>query len=713
VIDELGQPPALSAEAQDPTPGQPMPQPEVTPIDEKAIIREVEDFYTTKSQDRRPYEMQWYLTAAALRGTTGVRYNTLLHKLELEKQPTHRRRNKFNALRAKFLAKIAKRLNSRPRPMVMPASSDREDILNARYSEQFLLYLYRKIDLEEKYEQVTAMSELTGKAFWAIRWDPEAIAAVKNPTTGEAEDRQAGDVDVDVVDAFQMLIDDPGVETIGKQARIMRVVAEPVEDLRKRLNRPDLVPDAGEGDIFQFQRQIANLGTAAVGGASALLTLGGPSSEAGKKDLAVKKEMFWAPCPRYPLGAYALVVSGQLIRFQEQLPYGYARFTRNPFPFEEFAAGHNPGQFWPTTMLEGLVPVQEATDRLLNKVMEQLDLQMHPKLLIPRNARIPESAYGSEAGEKIYYQWIPGMPPPSVLEAQGVSMDTWRMIDFFQVMQDRISNIYPSTVGASSDATSGFQTNLLQEAADSVYGPERRKTERALTRSCEKILHLASKGYTEQRLLTVTDRGSFPAVIEFSQANIDTHAEIVVQIGSALPDQKAARLQAVMELRGSGLLGNTDSPRVRRNVLSLVDLGGLEREIDPAQKDEERAQLENLTIGRGGEVRPPMPWDGDETHVEAHFDQMKSSEFDIWAPEAKLALIEHTILHLRRLDPSLGLELATMFLPPDHPVIAEMQMKLQPPPMVGPDGQPLPPMPPPGGPAPADQGAPPPPPAMA
>jgi hypothetical protein len=671
----------------------PAEDPQIQPIDTEAIGKELDDFYREKSQDRRPYEYQWYRNAVGLRGgASGARWNALQTKLEIEKEPKHRQRVQINRLRAKFMAKIAKKLNTRPRAMVIPASTDREDVLDARYSEQFIAYLFRKLEFEEKYELVQGWAEITGKAFIWVRWDESKLARMKDPQSGEIIETNLGDVDMEVGPAFELLIDDPGLETLALQNRIMRIVAEPLEDFRQRHNVPDASPDADESELFQFQRQIADIGTAGqlIGGHTLTTRAAGMSKERDTQKFVLRKEMFWAPCAKYPKGAYAVKGGGKVVKYFEELPYDLASFS-NPFPVEEFSAGHNPGQFWPSTMLESLLPVQENRDLIRSKMLEQLITGMHPKLFIPRNAKIPETAYNSEAGEKIYYNYIPGMPPPFILEPKGVSYDAWRMLEANDRELDEVSNIFPSSMGSAGDAESGFQTSLLQEAADAVYGPEKMRNERALRRLIEKLRHIAFLGYDTPRLLAVTDRGSMPSVFEFSNSNINPHAEIIVQIGSALPDQKAARLQAVLELKNSGLFAS-DSPRVRRNILSLVDLGGMEREIDPEAMDEERAQLENLNVSRGVRLMPPMPWDIHAIHVESHFDQMKSPDFDGWPEPQKIDLIRHVVLHCRTFNPQLGMEIAQMFGQQD--LVQQLMPMLAPPPMPGgPPGPPGPPSP--------------------
>lgn len=660
--------------------------PEMELVDPGQIVSEVNQFVEAKFQDRRPYEMQWFLNGLGVRTGADAKMNPVLARLEqLSKEPSHRKRYRINRIRVKFLAKVAKYTNSRPRPTVIPASNDRDDVLDARFTEYFLKYIYEQLELEAKFEETVSWAEITGKAFWAVRWDPSLIARVKDPRSGQAVEAPLGDVAVDVVDAFQMLVDDPGVQTLGRQKKICRVHVELTEDVEARYNLPpgSVEGDTSGDDLFQFQKQIADIGSQYSTGSSVYAHRGRSprvgTTETGskqKQEYVLVKELYCAPSGKYPKGKMAVVAGNKLLRYHEQLPYGFWTFRSNPYAFIEFAAGINPGQFWPTTMVEQLLSLQEQYSTFRSKLIEQLSLAMHPKLLVPRNAKIAENAYNSEPNEKIYYTNIPGMAVPTWQPAPSVSMDAWRLFDTLRTEMDEVSNIYPSMLGAGTDAESGFQTNLLQTAADAVFGPDRRRMERALVEALKKIRRIAAIGYEVERLISIGSKGLLPAVFEFSNANIDEAAEIRVQIGSALPDQKELKLKAVLELKASGMFDNgQNDPRVNRALLEMAELDGLQQDIDPGYTDAENARLENQNAERGQKLPPPAPWDDHLTHVPYHEETLKSPQFQSWPPPAKMELIRHYVFHLQETDVVKAFKVAQMFAPSD-PVLQQLLPQL-------------------------------------
>ncbi len=670
MTDMTGMPSPQMGTAPGAPPGVQLPEGvQVKPLNTQAIVDEVKRFYEEKAQDRKPYEMDWFLNAAAVRTGSEGKFHPIAATLEpaSKNDPPHRRRVRINRVRVKYLAKIAKYVNPRQRLSVIAASEDREDVLDARGTQSALLYLTRKLALESKFEKVVAQAELTGKSFLGYRWNADTLGTIRDPRTGEPREVQLGDVEVYNSSAFNILVDDSGLETLGEQPRMMEVTVEPLDDVLGRF--PELQGkiegDAGVSDLFQFQKQIAALGAKYSVGGSSLLDSGSGGTrgeKTKKKDFVIRKQMFWKPTAAYPRGRYALVFGNHLVKFKDQLPYQFYKFTDNPYPFTEFTSTISAGQFWPPTMVENLRPIAANYQELRSRIKEHLMSNgMFGKLLVPRRAKVATNAWNSEPNEKVYYDFIPGMPAPHVAPPPQLSSDVWRTLDYDLRDMDDISNIPPASLGLGVDTESGYQANVLQEANDAVFQPDRARMQRSLVEMYLKIRKLMAIGYTEDRLIQVGGRSQSSAMQAFSQANIDEHAEIEVQIGSALPDGKAARLQSIMELKGTGLFGDAENPRVRRGILDMVDLGGVEHDVDPEYQDAERARLENLHFSQGIPVMPPLDWQNDNVHIAFLQDFLNSNEFDLLPLELKMPPIEHWVLHMRKVDPARALSTAQMF----------------------------------------------------
>jgi hypothetical protein len=277
------------------------------------------------------------------------------------------------------------------------------------------------------------------------------------------------------------------------------------------------------------------------------------------------------------------------------------------------------------------------------------------------------------------------------------------MMDIIRNELDIITNIYPASMGAGG-ATSGFDTNLLQEAADSVHAPDIRRNELALREAAFKIRRIIKQGYDIPRLISIVGRDKSPEVFEFSADQIDEHANIRIDTGSALPDMKSARLDAILKLDERQTFGPPGDPKRNRTILRMLDLGSMHEAVDLMGAAEDHARLENLAFTKFEPVEDPMPWEDHDAEYEIHTNLLQSPEIKSWPPEQRVALIRHTILHVKWKNPQSALQLAMVFQLQD--VVQDVQhlMALQ--------AQTMPPAPPqgPGGPPPQGEQAPPAPP---
>jgi hypothetical protein len=200
----------------------------------RAVINETNEKFDRWRADRKPHEQQWFINAAFLRGHQYVEWNAVEQRLRINPVPSHRQRMQINRVLPKFRARLAKFLKQRPTPIVVPASTERDDRLNARATQKVLDYQWRRGKLEGKYRDALLWSSTTGKGFWWFYWDPLKTARVKDPMTGQAVEAQLGDVCIEVGSPFELLVSDPGEAHLSDQPEIMRVKLRPIEDVKQR-----------------------------------------------------------------------------------------------------------------------------------------------------------------------------------------------------------------------------------------------------------------------------------------------------------------------------------------------------------------------------------------------------------------------------------------------------------------------------------------------
>lgn len=626
--------------------------------DPKQIVGEVDAKYTSWRNLKRPIEVQWFLCNAMLRGVTNVQWNDALSTLERRRVPTYKERPAINKILPKFRQRKAKFLKDKRTPTVVPASSDKEDKMNATATEKALEYVARQQKLDSKYRQTLDWTLSCGKGFVWLYWDPNAVGMIKDPATGSVTETPLGDVIYESGNPFEVLVPDIGISTIGDQPEIMRVRAIPLEELkRQHVGNPvvDLIKgDIASDDLFQYQKQIATLSTK-----NNTNLLGGSSDKADRElNYVVRKELFTRPNSRFPKGRYVVVAGQQVLRYQEQLPYYFERHS-NPYPVVEFADIEMPGQFWPTSTVEQLLGPQREYLDLRTKLVNHLANQAHPKIIASIHSKWPQNAWTDEAGEIIRILTPPGVMTPQVITPPPISQDLWKALMTIREEMDEIASLPPVLSGATGGTTSGFQVNLLQEATDSVHAPDIRAHDDAFAELYTKTRKIMAKGYDVPRLVSVVGRAHIADVVEFSQNNIDENAEIIVYTSQALANSPAVRTQQVIELWNSGILNDPNNfAESQRKALTLLDSRGIGEFQQEKKRDEEKARLENLALQKGQFVDPPLPFDDHMIHYTQHTDQMKSPEFETWPDEKQKELFAHTLVHMKFIDPNQAIQTA-------------------------------------------------------
>lgn len=655
-----------------------------TPLDEGKIAASVTSAYEQWRPYRRQHEGQWFLNAAFLRGQQHVEYNDSLAKLIVPDAPSYAVRISLNKIRPKHKARMSKFFKNRPKPVVIAASTDHEDLMDARATERALRYQWDRLNLELAYREARQFAAICAKAFWWFGYDETVPGRVRvtNPVNGEKQELQVplGDLTVEVGTAWEVLVKDPSIERLGLQPELLRVRYLDRAEARRRY--PQLADgDASGAATGDSPRQTADKLSTLVGD-------GGSTQLPKRTGQVLLLEHYMAPCAKYPKGRKAVVCEGKLVKYEEELPFEFWDSPTNPYPCVEFSDTSTPGQFWGTTANEQLIDIQRTFNDVVGKVVENIRAVSRPKIVVYKQHNLPDGAWTSAAGEILELTYVPGLPPPQIIQAANVAGDCWNMIQFLEREFDNISQIYPSSEGRVAGAESGYQTSLLQEATDSVHTPEIRADELAIQDAAWKIRRIMKLTWDVPRLIAIGGESSAPEMIEFSQRQINDAAEVRIQIGSMLPDLKAAKAQVMLNFYEKGLLGDPNDPMVKRRALGLMEMGGYEVLNEEERLDEAESERENQTIRDGGGVDPAKFFHQHMIHIYKHEAAMKKPEWSSMPKDRQLVHVAHLITHYDWVNPPLAQGLRQQYGLVQLPVATPPPPPMPPPNMGAPSGPP-------------------------
>lgn len=651
---------------------------EPTPEDQQTVS-EIERKFTEYKSDRQVHEPQWFTNAAFFRGNHEVRWSQIDNRLVSSASIIPQRsKRQINRLFAKVRARRAKFLKNRPTWVVVAATSDIKDKQDARSTGKVLDYLWRKLKLEVKYRDAIIWAEQCSRGYWWFGWNPDAIGRIEMPDqmTGQKtiQEGVVGEVTVEVGSPFEVVVGDPTKGSLTQQDEIIRAKERSLDYIKQYYpDRAHLVNAQGSGDTFQFEQQIGGLNssTSSFGGG---LPYGATKKRDYKGDpnTVMVLEYFMRPNSSYPKGKYCVTAGGVLLKEVDELPFGLFDLE-NPFPVTEFVDVPSSGQYWGTTVLEQLIDLQREYNGIRSMISTQIKLMGHPKVFVAKQHQIPDGAWTPDAGEIIEYNARPGIPEPKPWIPPNIVGDAWRMIELLKTEFDDVSQIYPATEGKSAGTESGFHANLLQEASDLAHGPDIRSHELAVEDAAIKIRRIVKKGYSIPRLITVTSSSYQPDAFEFGSEEVDEYADIVVQAGSALPTLKGARIQAALDLYAKGMLGDPADPEVRRRVLNVLELGGMDEVYEYARVDDDMINVENSQAEEGAPVSQPRFYENHMKHWTGHINKLKSPVIMSWPTQARMGLLAHAILHAKYINHAAAYQMAVEagmpgLIPPPPPM---------------------------------------------
>jgi len=692
---------ALASEMGAPTPDAPVAPPRDRERDNK-LASQVMANYTKRRTFRRPFEGNWFVNGAMLRGQQHVEYSDVLGQLVTPDAPSYAVRISINKIRPKHKARMAKFFKNRPKPVVIAASTDYQDLMDARASEIALRYQWDRLNLEGAYKAAKQWGAVCHKAYWWFGYDDTVVGRVReiDPLTLKPYESPAplGDVVIEVGNAWEVLVEDPAISDIGKQPGIMRVRSISRKEAERRypaLAEDDNMGSGSDGSGGDTpQRSADRL-------ASLKPDYSSVSTPPQRTDQVLLLEDFTAPCAEYPKGRKLVVCDGILVKEHDELPFGFYDSPTNPYPCSEFIDTETAGQAYGTTFIEQLIDLQRTYNDTIAKVVENIRAVSRPKVVVYRQHQLADGAYTSSAGEVLELNYIPGLPPPIILQAANVAGDCWNLIQLLEREFDSVSQVYPSSEGRAAGAESGYQTSLLQEATDSVHAPEIRNDEMTIQDAAWKIRRIMKRNYDVPRLIAIGGENSAPEMLEFSQSQINDAAEVRIQIGSMLPDLKAAKAQVLLNFYEKGLLGDPNDPLVKRRALSLMEMGGYEVLHEEERLDEAEAARENQAITDGQPVEPAKFFQRHQLHIWKHEARMKQPSFASLAPDRQMVHVAHLITHYDFINPMFAMGLRQQYgltalpiaTPPPPPVPPGMGAMAPGAPAPPPSGPPAPPSP--------------------
>ncbi|MBD5092090.1 MAG: hypothetical protein HDT36_01740 [Clostridiales bacterium] len=579
---------------------------------EQKIVSEVLADFKKRQEARRPVELNWRLN---MNFVMGNQFAQITPKGDIEddgKQYFWQEREVYNHIAPILETRLAKLSRVKAKATVRPATSDDDDVASASLATKLIEAVCKENCFSSKLSLANTWSEITGSAFFKVTWDAEK---------GRALDADAlvreGDVSVTLCPPFEIFPEDIAITDIDKQSSIMHAKVLTTAEV-KRIWGKDV--KGGDVNVFSFDNaQVA-------GGFGYTATVPKIVSEK-REDSVTVIEKYEMPTVEHPNGRLIIVAGDRLLHIGD-LPYINGEDGGREYPFSRQVCIENLTNFFGTSVVERIIPVQRAYNTVKNRKHEFMN-RIAVGVLAVEDGSVDTDALEEEGlppGKIVVYRQ--GGTPPVMLSPSQVPTE-------FSREEEKLLNEFVMISGVSevttysqvpSNVSSGTAISLLLEQDDTRISLTADSLRESVKRISKQILRLYRQFAEVPRVKRITGDNGEVEIAAFSSRNIDSE-DIVFDTISDIEDTLSARRAMVYDLLKLGLFTDNEgrmSDGMKTRLFEILGFGNWEDGRSADEVHRKKALKENLDF-ENGELTPDV-YDDHTLHIAEHIKMCVSSK---------------------------------------------------------------------------------------
>ncbi|MBR2614634.1 MAG: hypothetical protein IKC71_03445 [Clostridia bacterium] len=546
------------------------------------IVEEVVNDFIKRREERLKLEKQWELN---LKFLEGEQYYSLLSNgsiIEKEKNFSYEKREVYNHILPIIERRLAKFSQIKPLFSVRPTNDEEREINNAKIAEKVLSSTFNKLEVEKSVLQATKWSETLGTAFYKVIWQHNSGKEI-----GKTEDKKIfeGEVKISVISPFEIFPDSLFHQEIEDCTSLIHAKAMPIFEVEKlfgkKLKKIVTRFDEEEGFITVIEK-------------------------------------YERPTENYPLGRL-ITVAGDELLFYGDLPYENGDEGQRVFPFVKQTAGIIPGNFFGTSIIERLIPVQRAFNAIKNRKHEFLN-RLSSGIMTVEDGAIDTDDLETEGlmpGKVIVYRQ--GMNAPSMLKEEPIPTE-------FSLEEERLLTEFVSISGINDVMNSVLSPKVTSATALEVLA--RQENEKLLLeaeniRNCclilaKMVLRLYRQFIKGVRIMKEVETDAENKIFYVDKSVMQSD-DVYIDSENEMLFTQSQKKEMLFKLYESGLLTNGNgvlSTVVKEKMLKLLGYKNLSSENSVISLHEQKADAENKKIAK--EKIEVDLIDNDEIHLTEH-----------------------------------------------------------------------------------------------
>lgn len=571
---------------------------------EEKIVAEITADFKKRQEARRPVELNWRLNMNFVVGNQFAQISSKGDIEESGKEYFWQEREVYNHIAPILETRLAKLGRVKAKAQVRPATSDDEDVASASLATKLIDAVCKENDFSSQLALANSWSEITGSAFFKVTWDAEKGHALD--ASGEVKE---GDVTITLCPPFEIFPEDIAITDIDKQSSIMHAKVLTTKEV-KRIWSKDV--KGGEVNVFSFDN-------AQVGGGFGY-TASVPKIVSEKREDSVTViEKYEAPTHEYPNGRL-IIVAGDTLLYQGDMPYLNGEDGTRGYPFAKQVCIDNLTNFFGTSVVERIIPVQRAYNTVKNRKHEFMN-RMAVGVMAVEDGSVDTDDLEEEGlppGKVVVYRQ--GSTPPIMLSPTQVPSE-------FSREEEKLLNEFVMISGVSEVTTysqvpanvaSGTAISLLLEQDDTRIALTADSLRESIKRISKQVLRLYRQFAKVPRVKRITGDNGDVEIASFCAGNIDSE-DIVFDTISDIEDTLSARRAMVYDLLKLGLFADENGKLNASTKARLFEILGFGNWEDGRSNDEihrKKALKENMELEK--KDVPVDVYDDHALHIAEH-----------------------------------------------------------------------------------------------
>lgn len=571
---------------------------------EEKIVAEITADFKKRQEARRPIELNWRLNMNFVVGNQFAQISSKGDIEESGKEYFWQEREVYNHIAPILETRLAKLGRVKAKAQVRPATSDDEDVASASLATKLIDAVCKENDFSSQLALANTWSEITGSAFFKVTWDANKGHALD--ASGEIKE---GDVTITLCPPFEIFPEDIAITDIDKQSSIMHAKVLTAKEVKRIWDK-----DVKGGDVNVFSFDNAQVG----GGFGYTASVPKIVSEK-REDSVTVIEKYEAPTHEYPNGRL-IIVAGDTLLYQGDMPYLNGEDGVRGYPFSKQVCIDNLTNFFGTSVVERIIPVQRAYNTVKNRKHEFMN-RMAVGVMAVEDGSVDTDNLEEEGlppGKVVVYRQ--GSTPPIMLSPTQVPSE-------FSREEEKLLNEFVMISGVSEVTTysqvpanvaSGTAISLLLEQDDTRIALTADSLRESIKRISKQVLRLYRQFAKVPRVKRITGDNGDVEIASFCAGNIDSE-DIVFDTISDIEDTLSARRAMVYDLLKLGLFADENGKLNASTKARLFEILGFGNWEDGRNNDEihrKKALRENMELEK--KDVPVDVYDDHALHIEEH-----------------------------------------------------------------------------------------------